>query len=427
MAPSGQRQRVTKKPAKDKPKNKSTASSEQKLSEMPFRADPVICFVPRDGGRIQLWGMSLRERLEIQFAREGVTEHIEPEVVKGHNGPVILLPEDSIIDPPLIPAIVKRPDFVLLSDDEAEGRPIAVHARGADAGMALNAMENSEDLSDTSGLFVRRPSELTAVFWDKLRKREVPYARAVEPETPDALEWRVFMGTYKGATDIVTKYLWPRPAFYVTRWLAPTSITPNIVTALSAVCVVLAFWLFWEGYYITGLAFAWMMTFLDTVDGKLARTTLTSSKWGDIFDHGIDLIHPPFWYAAWALGLAVVGLPWKPDVFAIVLGAIIGGYILQRIMEGIAIKVLGLEIHIWRPLDTFFRLITARRNPNLVILTVVTILAGRPDFALELVAWWTVICLLLHGIQLVHALVVKSREGKITSWMTEPARTNTSS
>jgi len=27
-----------------------------------------------------------------------------------------------------------------------------VHARGADAGMALNAMENSEDLSDTSGL-----------------------------------------------------------------------------------------------------------------------------------------------------------------------------------------------------------------------------------------------------------------------------------
>ena len=44
------------------------------------------------------------------------------------------------------------------------------------------------------------------------------------------------------------------------------------------------------------------MTFLDTVDGKLARTTLTSSKWGDIFDHGIDLVHPPFWYVAWGAG-----------------------------------------------------------------------------------------------------------------------------
>ena len=125
----------------------------------------------------------------------------------------------------------------------------------------------------------------------------------------------MFMGTYKGATDLVTKYLWPRPAFYVTRALAPTSITPNIVTALSAVCVVLAFWLFWEGYFLAGLVSAWLMTFLDTVDGKLARTTLTSSKWGDVFDHGIDLIHPPFWYAAWALGLGTVGLGWSSEMF----------------------------------------------------------------------------------------------------------------
>ena len=212
--------------------------------------------------------------------------------------------------------------------------------------------------------------------------------------------------------------------FYVTRWLAPTSITPNIVTALSAICVLLAFWLFWEGQFVAGLVFAWLMTFLDTVDGKLARTTLTSSKWGDVFDHGIDLIHPPFWYAAWALGLGASGLAWSADVFSFMLTALIGGYILQRIMEGIAIKALGLEIHIWRPLDTFFRLITARRNPNLVILTVVTLAIGRPDIALEAVAWWTIICLVLHGVQLVHALYVKSKEGKLTSWMTKPMGPN---
>ena len=47
------------------------------------------------------------------------------------------------------------------------------------------------------------------------------------------------------------------------------------------------------------------MTFLDTVDGKLARVTVTSTKLGNVFDHGIDLVHPPLWYLAWGIGLAL--------------------------------------------------------------------------------------------------------------------------
>ncbi|HTN97333.1 MAG TPA: CDP-alcohol phosphatidyltransferase family protein, partial [Nordella sp.] len=84
-------------------------------------------------------------------------------------------------------------------------------------------------------------------------------------------------------------------------------------------------------------------------------------------------------------------------------------------MEGISIKWLGLEIHIWRKVDTVFRQITARRNPNLVILTVFAVL-GRPDWGLIAVAWWTVICLVLHGLQLAQALVAK-RGGPLESWM----------
>jgi len=30
---------------------------------------------------------------------------------------------------------------------------------------------------------------------------------------------------------------------------------------------------------------------------------MTYSSWGNIYDHGIDLIHPPFWYWAWFIGL----------------------------------------------------------------------------------------------------------------------------
>ena len=38
----------------------------------------------------------------------------------------------------------------------------------------------------------------------------------------------------------------------------------------------------------------------------------------------------------------------------------------------------GMHIHVWRPVDSQFRLITARRNPNMVIL-VASLLFGRPD------------------------------------------------
>jgi phosphatidylglycerophosphate synthase len=189
-----------------------------------------------------------------------------------------------------------------------------------------------------------------------------------------------------------------------------------MVTTAAAVFTALAFWLFLEGHFALGLMAAWAMTFLDTVDGKLARTTLTSSKWGDVFDHGIDLVHPPFWYVAWGLGLSAAGFTWPPVTFWWVIAAILGGYVIQRLFEGIAIKWLGLEIHIWRPVDTLFRQITARRNPNLLLLTA-SLLIGRPDWGLMAVAIWTVLCLVLHGLQLMQALAAK-RDGPLTSWMT---------
>lgn len=182
---------------------------------------------------------------------------------------------------------------------------------------------------------------------------------------------------------------------------------------------VAAFVLFLYGQFALGLLCAWAMTFLDTVDGKLARTTLTSSKWGDVFDHGIDLVHPPFWYMAWGYGLIFWGIAWSNQLFWGTMILIFGGYILQRLMEGAAIKWLGLEIHIWRKIDTLFRQVTARRNPNLILLTLGTLI-GKPDWGLLAVAAWTAICLGLHGIQLLQAFSAKKAEGTLLSWMTKP-------
>ena len=374
---------------------------------------PALCFI--GDSDIRLWALTPVERLRRQFAREGVTSEVSIAEARQRKGPVIFIRSDAVLDQPLVPILAKRSNLLIIGTSGQTPVPLAVQAEGRMAEAIIDVLQNGGAPSPELRFEARTPDQLDAKFWKALRKRETPYAYSLAATDRSAVEWRMFMGTYKGATDLITKHLWPRPAFLATRWLAPRGITPNMVTLIAAVLVFLTFWLFLRGYFGLGLVTAWLMTFLDTVDGKLARTTLTSSKWGDVFDHGLDLVHPPFWYVAWGLGLAKTGNALDDTTFWIVIAAILGGYVLQRMMEGIAIKWLGLEIHIWRKIDTLFRQVTARRNPNLLILTLFT-LAGRPDWGLLAVAWWTVICLVLHGLQLAQALMAK-RAAPLESWM----------
>jgi phosphatidylglycerophosphate synthase len=399
------------------PAKKTAAKTVEKTPDVmsPTDFSPAFCIVGENSKA--LFGRTMPERIREQFRRADLTREITVEDLPHHAGPVILVHANSVLDQPLIAALIRRPNFALLSEKETGNKLLAAHVRSADVAAVISAMQAGTPLQ-RPGVVLRAPSEMDVNFWSALRKRETPYALLLTGNNQADVEWRMFMGTYKGATDLVTKHVWPRPAFQVTRWLAPRGITPNMVTSIGAIMTVAAFILFFYGHYAWGLLAAWAMTFLDTVDGKLARTTLTSSKWGDVFDHGIDLVHPPFWYFAWAYGLINWGITWSNQLFWGSMIVILGGYVVQRLMEGIAIKWLGLEIHIWRKIDTFFRQITARRNPNLILLTLGTLI-GRPDWGLLAVAAWTGVCLLLHGVQLLQAFAAK-KQGPLTSWMTKP-------
>ena len=300
--------------------------------------NPVLCIV--NAPEQKLWSLSLAERLRKQFANAGLAQTVSETEALTHNGPVILVRADAVIDQPLIPILLKRPNFLLLSDGAANPLPVAASVRGSEVSRTIEILHGTKSLADAK-LLARAPQQLDMEFWKSLRKRETPYAMIVTAENRSAVEWRMFMGTYKGATDFITKHLWPVPAFHATRFLATRGVTPNMVTTIAALMTVLAFWFFLNGQFIPGLIAAWAMTFLDTVDGKLARTTLTSSKWGDYFDHGIDLVHPPFWYVAWGYGLLATGTQWSNEVFWSVMAAILGGYILQRVIEGHCHQMAG--------------------------------------------------------------------------------------
>jgi phosphatidylglycerophosphate synthase len=293
------------------------------------------------------------------------------------------------------------------------GEPVMVHVTtDTNAAAAAAGLEDHEPVAGYELL----PAESTELSYSELRKRERPFVMLLDADDPEPVERAAYDAAYKGVTDALTLYLWRRPAFYLTRWAARAHLRPNSVTFVGALLCVLAFLLFWRGDYWLGVLSGFIFMVLDTVDGKLARVTGASSKWGEVFDHGIDIVHPPFWYWAWEHGLAAYGRPLQPVYATMILWAIIGGYVAQRMIEGIFIKRLGMEIHVWRPIDSRFRLITARRNPNMVIL-VLALLARRPDTGLKLVALWTLISLIFHAVRLAQATEQSARGKPVVSWL----------
>lgn len=351
-------------------------------------------------GDVRLWGMTARERLRRTFARAGVAVVDGPPAA----GTVVLALAGWVFDESLIAALVKRPGALLVAED---GTPVAVHVEANRVTEAAAALERGEE---PAGL--ERLSLGDLAYNAALRKREPPVLVRLTPENVRAVEARTFAGSYKGVTDLVTKYWWPRPARIVTRWCAVAGLRPNHVTFIGFLFVLAAFWLFWRGQFGLGLVCAWIMTFLDTVDGKLARVTLTSSAIGNIFDHGIDLVHPPFWWWAWYVGC--FGVAVAPDLAGLSLAVILAGYVLQRAEEGVFMRRFGFHIHSWRPFDSFFRLITARRNPNLLILTPAWAI-GLPKAGFYLVALWTAISLVVHAVQLAQAFAMP--RARVVSWL----------
>jgi phosphatidylglycerophosphate synthase len=286
------------------------------------------------------------------------------------------------------------------------GYPVERFAAAAERG-TIDDLDGLEPLS----------AEDSTINYDELRKRERPFVMRLDARNTDAAERAYYDASYKGVTDALTLYLWRKPAFYLTRWAAEAGITPNMVTSVGAILCVAAFWLFWIGDYWLGIASGFIFMVLDTVDGKLARCTGSSSKWGNVFDHGIDLIHPPFWWWAWAHGLAAYGTPLEPVYQSMLIAAIVIGYVAQRLIEGMFLHRYRMHIHVWRRIDSQFRLITARRNPNMVIL-VAAMLFARPDVGLELVALWTILSLIFHAVRLVQANSARDRGSPVESWLT---------
>lgn len=369
----------------------------------------------------KLWNLKPEIRLARLCARAGAG------IVKslsqlGPEEPALLLRADAVIEERLVRALLNKPGVILTAVSHQAKTSIALAARvngRTAAEMAAVTMASCLPEKPIDGISYGSAESIAGAYDPILRKQAIPFAAKLGDTPTTELEKLTFGASYKGATDFVTKYAWPMPARFVTRWCAAAGFTPNQVTTLSLLLMLLALAGFWHGQWLWAIPVAWAMTFLDTVDGKLARVTMTSSKWGEVYDHGIDLIHPPFWWWAWYLG-AYSAAEARGEEFLnsydLALLIIIVGYVIQRIYEGAFLWIFKIEGHIWRPFDFWFRTITARRNPNLFIL-MISALVGKPEWGIVAVAIWVFVSLCVHFIRISHAGVLKLKGRPVTSFM----------
>ena len=368
---------------------------------------------------VPLWGLSSRERLHRMLGRAGVTGMVEDIGAVPSGGALLLLRGDYLYDGRVLTNLVKSAHVVLRVGVAEKEEIVGVHVPAALGSAAKAVVESQHPVETLDGVRLVTPEMLASTFDESLLKSDPPTVERITQERQAQLEAKLFSGSYKGVTDLVTKWVWPRPAKWITRQCVGLGVTPNQVTVLSLVLAIAAGALFAFGHFGWGLLAGWVMTFLDTVDGKLARVTVTSSRFGHVLDKNLDLIHPPLWYIAWGVGLEEFQPGPAGVSFTLVLWLIVMGYIGGRLVEGVFLLWLGkFGIFCWRPLDSYVRLITARRNPNLILLTA-GLAAGRPDLGLVAVALWTVLSSLLLVVRIAQALYARWVGGPLRSWMAD--------
>lgn len=345
----------------------------------------------------------LLRRLPVRWASEdgSLREKLGREIARAEGGPVLALEATSVVDARLLQHIAAGSGALAARGGEGAERAAVVRLVGetpevgdvecglaelADAGIAAGAVR--EVATDEVQSYIRN-----------LRRQLPTYVFRVTDEAGrDRAERFLFWSNYKGSTDFFTKHVYPPLVWRAVHWLARRRVHPNVVTLFSVLATFAAVPLFAQGHWVLGLLLAYTMSVLDSVDGKLARLTFRASLIGNILDHGLDLIHPPLWYLAWAwaLGGGDTSTPvFQAAVWMTVL------YFLDRIVVRLFTRRTGRSVHAYAPLDVQLRTVISRRNINVPIFTV-GLLVGAPIAAFYLIVVWQVATFAYHTVRLVQ-------------------------
>lgn len=308
--------------------------------------------------------------------------------LRSSGGALVVVDGGNLIDPRLIRFLGQQRRSCIAARGDGAARAIALSLAPELAELIPVDATDVRAVADAllaAGRVVPVDETAFPAYIDKLR-RSLPYwiYTVEDSATRRTLERRLFWDNYKGSTDLLTRYVFPPLVWPMVRFCTRFGIHPNTVTVLSIVLAFAAVPLWMQGHWFSGFVCAYLMAILDSVDGKVARLTLTDSRIGNVLDHGLDQVHPPFWYYAWAIGLGATS---SADPLYLAAWWLIGFYIADRLVLGVARKRLGHALHSTTPLDELARSIIARRNILMAVMTI-ALLLGQGGAGLVIVTIW---------------------------------------
>lgn len=289
----------------------------------------------------------------------------------------------AVFDPRLYDAVASAPGPVRVIDDGADTPvPVGLCRLPADGAAGSAAAGTTELPISKIPVYVPSLRRWLPPFWHDLRS----------PADVRAAASSLLDATQKGVLDFPAKYLHPAPENALTRMLAGSSVTPNQVTVATGVLGFLAAYLFASGRFGVGLLLALIVNVLDGVDGKLARVTLTTSRFGDRLDHTLDVAFEFAWYLSLGWGLSArTGETWPLWMAAGLVATMTGA----RAVSGAYRALAGRQIHDHTAFDRAVRLVAGRRN-SYVVLLALGWLAGRLAPAFRLAFWWAALTLAVY-------------------------------
>jgi len=367
---------------------------------------------------VTLWGVPQQERIRKVLAKAGSFNEIADIKVAPSGQNILLLRADYLYEVNVIQKLVAQPEAILLSSCKQK-RPSAIWCASEKATQAIKLLNHEQSESSLDSITVYTPQQLTGGYDPRLRKYDLAHVVQINSDDKTVIENYLYDKSYKGITDLVTKWWWPLPARGVVRKCAAAKITPNMVTGFGWLLTIFSGFAFYYGELVLGLCAAWLMTFLDTVDGKLARVTLQSSKIGHAMDHGLDIIHPPIWYWCWAMGLGVSQISFLGITLPVMdwVWVMLAAYVCGRVFEGLFQLLFNdISIFCWKPIDSFHRLITARRNPCIIMLSI-SVMIVDPELGFMWVVAWSIISTLLLAGRFLFACIVRVLQGPLESWV----------
>lgn len=158
----------------------------------------------------------------------------------------------------------------------------------------------------------------------------------------------------KGCLDWPARFFHPSIENLLTRLLLPTPITPNMVSVFVFLLGLYAAWCFATGAWPRALVLAIVIGPLDGLDGKLARTRLDFSPYGDL-EHVADKVVE---YACYLCMAAWIGTGWAWAACALIVL-----FALAEAVQGeFYRRVTGGQLDDAGTIERRFRLVSGRRN-----------------------------------------------------------------